>query len=454
MNHPDVAAWSASLPDPVRAVFDRRLDRLSTVPIAVAFSGGGDSLALLLAARTWACAVGRPVIALCVDHGLQAASRSWTQTAGRTAHRLGVPFRALNWIADKPSGGLPAAARKARHALLAGAAREAGAGVILLGHTLDDVMEAGLMRAEGSTVSSPREWSPSPVWPEGRGLFLLRPLLTLRRADLRDALGPTGLGWLEDPANDDPRFARARARRSLADSPAAKPVVLGQHPPAEDLEGVARLAVQAVVDDFGVIRIDRRILAQAPAGAARRFTSAACVCAGGGDRLPRAERVQRLVDRIGAGDGVVVAGLAGARIETGRTGSGPIVQFMRSAGDMLGAAGGPVRLGDGLPAVWDGRFELRADVDGVTATALRGKARRLGPGQRAALSRCAASARPTLPVVSLDGESVTCPILADSAQTRARALVGQRLLGACGAVAREASCDTGPHGEPGLGALS
>ena len=450
MNHQDVAASSASLPDPVRAALDRRLDPLSTAPLAVAFSGGGDSLALLLAARAWAGETGRPLIALCVDHGLQPTSRTWTQMAGRTARSLGVPFKALEWTADKPPAGLPAAARRARHALLADAARGAGARVILLGHTLDDLLEARLMRAEGSTVSSPREWSPSPAWPEGRGLFLLRPLLGLRRAGLRDLLGPTGLGWLEDPANDDPRFARARARQVLARGPAPPPV---GHRADDDLAEVARLAGQAVADEFGVIRIDRRILAHAPPAAARRVVSAACVCAGGGDRLPRAQRVQALVDRIVAG-GEVQATLAGARIEACQAAGGETVQFMRSAGDMLGAAVAPLRLAAGQATIWDGRFELCADADGATVTALRGKARRLPPRQREALKRCAAAARPTLPVVAADGESVTCPILADRAQTRALALAGQRLLGACGAVAREASNEAGSHGEPGLGALS
>lgn len=48
------------------------------------------------------------------------------------------------------------------------------------------------MRAEGSSVSNPRAWAPSPVWPEGRGLFVLRPLLTLTRAEIRDALTREG----------------------------------------------------------------------------------------------------------------------------------------------------------------------------------------------------------------------------------------------------------------------
>ncbi|HVY33064.1 MAG TPA: tRNA lysidine(34) synthetase TilS, partial [Caulobacteraceae bacterium] len=165
--------------------FDRRLDRQSRAPLAVAFSGGGDSLALLILARAWAQGAGRPVLALTVDHGLQAQSADWTRRAAETAERLGVGFRALKWEGEKPAAGVPAAAREARHGLIAEAARRAGAEVILVGHTLDDQLENALMRAAGQRLGALREWSPSPVWPQGRGLFQFRPLLAQRRADLR-----------------------------------------------------------------------------------------------------------------------------------------------------------------------------------------------------------------------------------------------------------------------------
>ena len=67
---------------------DRRLDPRSDRPLAVAFSGGGDSLALLLTTKAWAEAHGRSVLALTVDHGLQAASALWTQQCRETAARL------------------------------------------------------------------------------------------------------------------------------------------------------------------------------------------------------------------------------------------------------------------------------------------------------------------------------------------------------------------------------
>jgi len=201
--------------------FDQYLLPDSRRPLAVGLSGGGDSLALTLIADAWARRAGRELILLTVDHRLQADSAGWTDICAATAQRLGRPFRALPWTGDKPATGLPAAARLARHRLLADAAREAGARVILLGHTADDLGEAAAMRAAGSTTPDPRAWAPSPVWPEGRGLFLLRPLLSLRRSDLRTWLADRGETWIDDPANADPRYARSRARLDAPTPPPA-----------------------------------------------------------------------------------------------------------------------------------------------------------------------------------------------------------------------------------------
>jgi tRNA(Ile)-lysidine synthase len=132
--------------------FDRRLDGSSRAPLAAGFSGGGDSLALLLAAKAWADGAGRRVVALHVDHGLQPQSRAWAARAQAAAHDLGVDFRLLTWAGPKPTSGLPARARAARLALLAEAAREAGTRVLMLGHTADDVREGEAMRAAGSTL--------------------------------------------------------------------------------------------------------------------------------------------------------------------------------------------------------------------------------------------------------------------------------------------------------------
>jgi len=183
----------------------------------VAYSGGGDSLALLLSVQAWAQDHGRQVVALHVDHQLQAASAAWARHCAEVADRLGVPFHLLSWTEAKPNTGLPAAARQARHRLLAQAARSLGARVLLLGHTADDVEETRLMRTDGASVPEPRAWGPSPAWPQGRDLFILRPLLGERRAALRAYLSDQPFTWIDDPANENLAYARIRARTALAD---------------------------------------------------------------------------------------------------------------------------------------------------------------------------------------------------------------------------------------------
>jgi tRNA(Ile)-lysidine synthase len=408
----------------VAAVLDRRLRAQGPAPVAVALSGGGDSVALLLAAKAWADARGRRLLALTVDHRLQPQSAEWTRACAARAERLGVGFRALAWEGPKPARGLPAAARAARHALLAEAARAAGVRALLIGHTADDVLEARAMRAAGATTPEPREWGPSPAWPEGRGLFLLRPLLGLRRAEIRAWLAALGEGWIEDPANADLRFARPRARSALAADGGAA-VDVGEEPP------LALAAALRPVAGGGFALVDRAILRRAPLEEARRLVGLACVCAGGGARLPAAARRDRLAEAL-RGTDAVRATLAGARVEA----DAAEARILREAGEAARGGLAPRPSPVGAPVVWDGRFELTARRPGLEARALRGLAGRLPEPQRRALAAVPAAARPALPVVVDAAGAVDCPLLGGDA-AEARELAWDRLRAAAGLVTRE-----------------
>ena len=300
-----------------------------------------------------------------------------------------MAFRALPWTGDKPTTGLPAAARLARHILLAGAAREAGSRVILMGHTADDVLEAGLMREAGSTTPDPREWAPSPVWPQGRGLFLLRPLLSARRDKIRDWLMARGEAWIDDPANADTTYARPRARTAIAAG--AAPVAPADVATAKDLALICRMKRD------GGLEIARAALCAANPDAAARFASTACLCAAGTDRPPARGKIDRLLARLADG-APLVATLAGARIEA----DDASVRFRREPGDAARGGLMPLCLKAGEMGVWDGRFQITA------ARPVEVKAR---PG----------SASPSL--TAEDGQAV--------------ALAHGRLLAACGAVDQE-----------------
>ena len=418
-------AGEEDLRQSVAAVLDRRLRPHASAPIAVALSGGGDSVALLHAADAWARARGRTLLVLSVDHRLQAHSADWIAACQARAASLGWPFRALTWDGAKPAHGLPAAARAARHALLADSARQAGARVLLMGHTAGDVAEARAMRAAGSTTPDPREWSPAPAWPQGRGLFLLRPLLGLDRAAVRAWLAGCGLAWIEDPANADLRYARPRARAALADA-AASP------PPAGPDPDTAALALACRAGPWGDLSLSRQALGHATPQAARAFVAAACLCAAGSARPPRRERLDRLSTLL-RGDAPLTATLAGARVEAGAV----EVCFLREPGEAARGGLAPLALVPGAPQVWDGRFELTASQAGLVVRALAGLAARLPDDQRAALARLPASARGATPAI-LDEAGVPTALAASAVPGVAiRALVQDRLRAACGLVERE-----------------
>ncbi len=287
----------------VFSILEGRLSANVTAPLAVALSGGGDSVALLRLAAQWAGRSGRPLVALAVDHGLNPDSAAWTRFAAERAAESGAAFRALHWEGDKPRTGLPAAARGVRHALLARAARDAGACVILMGHTADDVTETERMRGgDAGGIGRLREWSPSPAWPEGRGVMLLRPLLNVSRADLRVWLSARGDPWLDDPANEDPRYARVRARRATGPAPDPSPPL--------DTAVIAHWAAKVEAAPDGALTLPAALLAETEA--AGHILSVAAVCAGGGDAPPRGHQVRRVAEVLRSGTSAV--GLAGARL--------------------------------------------------------------------------------------------------------------------------------------------
>ncbi len=408
------------------SILDRRLDPCSEAPVTVGFSGGSDSLALLLCARAWATRHRRPLLALTVDHRLQPESGGWTRAAGETARALGVAWRALAWCGPKPFTGLQAAARRARHALLAEATRAAGGRVLILGHTGDDIAESELIRLEIPSHGRMVEWAPSPAWPQGRGVFLLRPLLALRRRELRAWLADQGLAWLEDPANTDPASARGRARATLA-ARLSPPSSLAAHSlsSCDDLPGPG-FAGAASLQACGTLELDppwaHDPCAIDPLGRA-------LVCISGAERPPRRAQLERVLARIEAGPDFT-ATLSGARIEWGPH----RLRLSRELGRRRASAM-PLLAGEGV--VFDGRFELTTHMVGWRVAALGADRARLTETDRRALRAIPAVARAALPVLLGPDGQAALPAPFGGGPAEARRLIGPRLAAAWGLIPDE-----------------
>lgn len=180
--------------------------------VLAACSGGADSLALaealaFVAARE-PCRAG----AVVVDHGLQPGSASVAATAAATCRALGLDPVIVRGVRVARTGrGVEADARAARYEALGAVADETGATLVLLGHTLDDQAEQvllGLVRGSGARSLA--------GMPPSRGRFR-RPLLGVTREQTRASCTSEGIGWWEDPMNEDTAFLRVRVRRALRD---------------------------------------------------------------------------------------------------------------------------------------------------------------------------------------------------------------------------------------------
>lgn len=320
--------------------------------LIAAVSGGSDSLALLLLLADFLKKVPAPprLVAVTIDHRLRAQAAQEAQTVAALCRSIGVEHRIMAWDGPKPEAGLPAAAREARHRLLAQAAQEEGITAILTGHTMDDQAETVAMRRTRRG--------------DGRGLagmaratllderiWIVRPLLDLRRQALRAFLRHRGVTWADDPTNEDPLLERARIRLALkpgevetlaaqAQAAGAERVMLAQA--AADL--AARFAARPAP---GLLLLDRVLFAH-DKPAALHLLRVILATAGGTPHLPAMERAATLFARLGAG-GSLRATLSRALVDA-RDGC---VWLMREARDvpMVPVCAQPL---------WDGRWRIEA----------------------------------------------------------------------------------------------
>ncbi|MFP4068099.1 MAG: tRNA lysidine(34) synthetase TilS [Spirochaetaceae bacterium] len=201
-------------------------------PLLVACSGGADSTALLVLLHRL-----QAPIAGCAyfDHGLRDSEETGAdrRAVRRLAEKHGIPFETdraepggIRKAAREQGTSLEDEARRARYRFLAEVAERLGCRYVAVGHTRDDQVETVLMRIlQGTDLEGLSGMSACSRFPftERREPFLLRPLLTVDRAALREQLRLRGIGFRDDPSNEDTSFLRNALRREVI--PAVEEVV-------------------------------------------------------------------------------------------------------------------------------------------------------------------------------------------------------------------------------------
>ena len=372
--------------------FDRLMQAVgpfeSRPRVAVAVSGGSDSMALALLAADWATRRGGAITAITVDHGLRAEAAAEARRVGRWLRARGVVHRILRWRppAGALSGGLQAAARAARYGLLTDWCRRHGVLHLALAHQQEDQAETLLLRlARGSGLDGLAAMAPIA---ERAGVRLIRPLLPITRARLRATLAAARQPWIDDPSNDDPAHARIRIRRLLPDLAAegldaarlaATTSHLGRARAAIDDAVADLLAKAALVHPAGYVRLDAAALRSAPAEVSLRALARCLLVVGGSEYVPRLDRLERLHGKMRGGALAGGATLAGCLVVP-RGGTLLVCREPAMAAEEAVIA-------PGATVLWDGRFRVSLEPDGG-ARRPRLVVRRLGvEGWRAIAAR-------------------------------------------------------------------
>lgn len=188
--------------------------------IAVAVSGGCDSLSLTLLLKEWCCTKNIELFALSVDHGLRAESKHEAAQVGTWLKHHGIDHHILTWVGHKPDTNIQDEARKARYSLMGQWCADHEVNHLFLAHHKNDQAETFLLRLfRGSGVDGLSAMEKVANFPAESGLVnypkLYRPLLNIAKDRLEAYLLGKDQPWVEDPSNENRKFTRIQIRELL-----------------------------------------------------------------------------------------------------------------------------------------------------------------------------------------------------------------------------------------------
>jgi tRNA(Ile)-lysidine synthase len=338
--------------------------------LAVAVSGGPDSLALAILADRWVRERYGQICAVTVDHRLRPGSGDEIRRLNGWLAARAIRHEILAWSTHKPATGVQEAARTARYQLLAEWCREHGCLHLLTAHQREDQAETHLIRrGAGSGANGLAGMSAIREFADCR---ILRPLLGVAKARLIALLDAERQPFITDPSNRDPTFERSWLRGIGAvplgaDFATLLGVIraLGHERVTHERKCARLLARTVVLHPAGFAILDPGI-ALAPSDIAEPALQATVAVIGGKPYPARRERVARLHGM-----------LAGATRHGHTLGGCRFVHWRHSILVLreLAGASEPVRLTPGMSFLWDRRFDvvLPATANGPVTVSYLGR---------------------------------------------------------------------------------
>ena len=183
--------------------------------IAVAVSGGPDSLALAYLAKCYSIKHKIKVKYFIVDHKLRKESSLEAETVKSILNKIDINCKILKWNGKKPSKNIQAEARDKRYSLLANECQKNNINYLLLGHHINDLFENFFIRlARGSGLKGLISFSKNTMY-KNKNLNILRPLLDLEKKDLLYISRKVFSFFVSDPSNKNKDYQRTRIRNLL-----------------------------------------------------------------------------------------------------------------------------------------------------------------------------------------------------------------------------------------------
>lgn len=336
--------------------------------IAVATSGGADSMCLLYLAYLFCKASKTELVALIVDHKLRAES---TQEANKVAHFIksyGIKVKILAWEDKKPTANIQHHARKERYKLLTDYCKAHGIKQLLVAHNLQDQAETVLLRIyRGSGVDGIAGINKSIKFNE---VEIVRPLLEVDRNQIERTLIQANWPWVEDPSNQNLKFERVKIRKLLAALPNKELWFKRIQLLAKNAKRTKDFLQQTTKEHFkqcielnelGYATLDTYKFSKLHEEVGLRVLVKIFCILSGKEFKPRLKNVEKLFQKIHSNAAFIVT-LGNLKIRTQKS----TIVFYRE----LNAAEGELSLKPNSWLEWDYRFRIKVQAHGMKVASL------------------------------------------------------------------------------------